>query len=108
MDVLHGPHLVRFNLTLHRAVKTNNYNLYLDTLDKMTDLFFSFDMQNYSRYTAFFVLFLQNIEKTHKGATELLKRGAISVARSFIPGNRCQVDETMEETFMKNAKSHNV
>ena len=30
----------------------------------------------------------------------------MSVSRSFIPGNRCAVDKTMEETFMKHAKSH--
>ena len=34
-----------------------------------------------------------------------MKRGAFSGARSFIPGNRCAVDKTMEETFMRNAKS---
>ena len=27
------------------------------------------------------------------------------MARSFIPGSRCAVDRTMEETFMKHAKS---
>ena len=31
-----------------------------------------------------------------KPTQELLKRGAISVARSFIPGNRCAVDKTAE------------
>ncbi|KAH3695902.1 hypothetical protein DPMN_083360 [Dreissena polymorpha] len=29
----------------------------------------------------------------------------MSVSMSFIPGNRCAVDKTMEETFMKHAKS---
>ena len=29
----------------------------------------------------------------------------MSVARSFISGNRCAVDKTMEETSMRNAKS---
>jgi hypothetical protein len=28
------------------------------------------------------------------------------VARSFAPGNRCPVDKTIEETFMKPSKSH--
>jgi hypothetical protein len=35
-----------------------------------------------------------------------LKRDAISVARSFVPGNRCPVDKTIEETCMKLSKSH--
>ena len=35
-----------------------------------------------------------------------MKREAISVARFFVPGNRNDVDKTMEETFMIHAKSH--
>ncbi len=72
----------------------------------MADLFFSFDGHNYSRYLTFFSVFLANVEETHPGASELLKAGAISIARSFVPGNRCAVDKTIEETFMKHAKSH--
>ena len=72
----------------------------------MAELFFSFDGNNYARYTTFFSLFLTNIEETHPGATDLLKLGAISVARSYVPGNLCAVDKTIEETFMRHAKSH--
>ena len=36
---------------------------------------------------------------------DLLTKGAISVARSMIPGSLCAVDKTMEETFMCFAKS---
>lgn len=67
--------------------------------------FFSFDGQNYARYLSYFSVFLANIDISHPGALTLIKRGAISVARSFIPGNRCDVDKTMEETFMRHAKS---
>ena len=28
------------------------------------------------------------------------------MARSFVPGNRCPVDKTIEETFMKHSISH--
>ena len=31
--------------------------------------------------------------------------GAIGVARSYVPGNLCPVDKTIEETFMRHAKS---
>ena len=70
----------------------------------MPDIFFSFGGQNYARYLTFFSLFIANIELTHPGAEELLRRGAISVARSFIPGSRCAFDKTIEETFVKHAK----
>ena len=53
-----------------------------------------------------FSLYIANIENIHAGETELFKCGAISVARSMISGTRCDVDKTMEETFMKIAKSN--
>ena len=46
-----------------------------------------------------------NIEESHPGATPLLMLGAIGVARSYVPGNLCPVDKTIEETFMRHAKS---
>ena len=48
---------------------------------------------------------MANIEENYPRSEVLLKRGAINVARSFIPGNRCTVDKTTEETFMKSAMS---
>ncbi len=45
------------------------------------------------------------MEKTHPGANDLLTRGALAVARSMIPGSLSAVDKTMEETFMRFAKS---
>jgi radical SAM superfamily enzyme YgiQ (UPF0313 family) len=50
-------------------------------------------------------VFLTNIDQSHPGAEELLKKGGIAVARSLIPGALSAVDKTMEETFMKFAKS---
>ena len=44
------------------------------------------------------------MEITHPGATELIDRGVLGVARSLIPGSLSDVDRTMEETFMKFAK----
>ena len=87
------------------AVKTNSLPLFHKTLGDMADLFFSFGGQNYARYLSWFYCFLLSIEESHPGASELLRKGAISVARSLIPGNLCAVDKTMEETFMKFAKS---
>ena len=93
-------------LNVTQAVKYNDYSLYCHTLYKMADIFFSFDGQNYARYLTFFAVFLANIEQTHPGARILLVKGAFSVARSFIPGNRCPIDKTIEETFIKHSKSH--
>jgi len=92
-------------LNLMRAVKTNSYNLYIQCLCLMPDLFFSYGGFNYARYLTYFSAHLVNIALFHPGATNLLKHGAFSVARSFVPGNRCPVDKTIEETFMRHSKS---
>lgn len=57
------------------------------------------------RYLTWLDVHLTNIEKTHPGAKDLLSKGAIAVARSTIPGALSAVDKTMEETFMRFAKS---
>jgi hypothetical protein len=98
-------HARRIFLLLY-AVKVNDLQIFHKCMADMADLFFCFGGINYSRYLTWFDLFLTNIESTHPGATQLLERGAISVARSYIPGNLCSVDKTMEETYMKFAKSH--
>ena len=50
--------------------------------------------------------FIANIEISHPGVTDLIKRGAISITQSFIPGNQCVIDKTIEETFIKYTKSY--
>jgi len=96
---------VRLILALNHAVKHNNFPLYVHCVHEMAPMFFSFNGQNYARYLSYFSMLLCNIETSHPGATDLLKQGAISVARSFIPDNCSDVDKTMEETFMRHAKS---
>ena len=60
------------------------------------------------RYLVWLDMFLTNIELSHPGAKELLKKGGIAVARSLIPGALSAVDKTMEGTFMKFAKSSGI
>jgi hypothetical protein len=48
------------------------------------------------RYLVWLEVFLTNIELSHPGAKELLKKGGIAVARSLIPGALSAVDKTME------------
>ena len=57
------------------------------------------------RYLVWLEAFLTNIDISHPGARKLLENGGIGVTRSLIPGSRCAVDKTMEETFMKFSKS---
>ena len=87
------------------SVKKNNLKLFHKSNGDMAPLFFAYDGQNYSRYLTWLEVHLTNIESTHPGAQDLLTKGGIAVARSMIPGALSAVDKTMEETFMKFAKS---
>ncbi|KAL2089326.1 hypothetical protein ACEWY4_014014 [Coilia grayii] len=97
---------VHLLLALITSVKTNNYLLYVQAIQEMCPIFFSFGGQNYARYMTYFSAFFANIDYSHAGASDLIRLGTFSVARSFISGNRCATDKTMEETFMRHAKSH--
>jgi len=94
-------------LQLNEGVKTNELLLYFHNIHLMPVLFFSYDCQNYARYLIMFSVLLANIDDTHPGALDLLKRRAISVARSMIPGSREDVNRTIiEETIMRDSKAH--
>ena len=62
-------------LSLRRAVKTNDFELYAYCLGCMSDLFFSFGGQNYARYLTFFSVFISNVEFSHPGALNQIKLG---------------------------------
>ena len=91
---------------LYYAVKRNEFNVYTHCLHEMAAKFFSFKGHNYARYLSYFSVFMINLHESHPGATDILRRGAISVARSFILGNREDIDKTIEETYNRHAKSH--
>ncbi|XP_049337187.1 uncharacterized protein LOC111196954 [Astyanax mexicanus] len=95
----------RLVFMLDFAVKTNNFELFHYCNGAMAELIFAYDGHNYARYLTWFEAFLINIDISHPGALDIIKLGAIAVARSLIPGALSAVDKTMEETFMKFAKS---
>ena len=80
--------------------------LHLANLQKMCSLFFSFDHPNYARYSTLYLVIMLNLENSHPGAEELLKRNGFSVNRSDVPSSRNDVDITIEQTINRHAKSH--
>ena len=49
-------------------------------------------------------MYLTNLESTHLGAMNLIDSCVLGAARTLIPGSLCDINRTMEETFMKFAK----
>ena len=93
-------------LQLQRATKENNLDLHLESLQQMCKLFFSYDHQNYSRYTALYLVSMLNLPTTHPGAEDLLRKNGFSVKRSEVPSCRTAVDITIELTINRHAKSY--
>ena len=91
-------------LQFQRATKENCLTLHLASLQRMCSLFFSFDHPNYARYSAFYLLNMLNLEKTHPGAEDLLKNNGFSVNRSGVPSFRNAVDITFEQTIKKRSR----
>ena len=95
-------------LMLIKATKENDLESHIGLLHDLCPLFFAFDHVNYARYTSVYLMTLENLENTHPGATELLKRNGFSVARSAVPKCRNPVDITIEQTINKQAKCQGV
>ena len=96
---------VNLYLKLIKAVKINNFYLYRYCLIQTCNLFYVYNGQNHAKYLTFFSIYMLNVDENHEGAEEPLKSKAFSVTKPFIPGNRFATDKTIEETFMKHAKS---
>ena len=47
---------------------------------------------------------MTNLELTHAAAMDLIDSDLLGAARTLIPESLCEIDRTMEETFMKFAK----
>ena len=86
-------------LNFQLATKENNLSLHRGCLEKMVSLFFSYDHQNYARYTAVYLQTVLNLPTTHPGAEKLLEEKGFSVNRSAVPLSRNAVDITIEQTI---------
>ena len=101
-DILHGPYLVRAGVASicedqpYTPIACSRWQTFSLAPTDTTS----------QDISPFYTVFLANLNETHPGASELLRSGVISEARSFMPGNRCSVHKTIEETFKKHDKSH--
>ena len=100
-------HLDRLWLVLNLIIslKENDFNLYKKTLKSMIPLFFIMNHQNYARYLTAYVAGLEQIEHSHPEASHHLKNCALSVTRGVYPASGTAVDQTIEQTINRHAKS---
>ena len=91
-------------LTLIKSTKSNDLDLHIAALYKLCPLLFAFDHHNYARYLPVYLIMLMNLNKTHPGSDDLLRKNGFSVCRLLIPLSRNAVDIMIEQTINQHAK----
>ena len=94
-------HLMHFQ----RAIKENNFTLYLTSMCNMCSLLFAADHVNYARYLPQQCMQMRCLSVTHPGALDLLYDNGFSVSRSSVPACRNAIDVTIEQTINRSAKT---
>lgn len=93
---------VDFFLMLNFSIRTGDFEMFRYVLPKITNLFFIFNQQNYSRYLVKYHDNLLNVEHTHPDVFVELKKG-IGIKRT---DNGCAAlpqDLTLEQTINADA-----
>ena len=67
--------------------------------------FFSLNKTNYSRYGAYFVKQLENLDRSHPGCKEIIQSKGLSVQAQDKYPLRTPIDQHGEQTLNKDAKS---
>lgn len=88
-----------------RAVRTNDIQLFIQSLTPMIHLFFATNHINYSRWISKYQLDLLNMYKTHPGLRDILEEGVFTIRRTSHSFSRCPVDLTLEQTVNADAAS---
>ncbi|CAH2109150.1 unnamed protein product [Euphydryas editha] len=95
--------LVNLFLRFSRSIRCSNYELYLDSLYNMCDLFFALNQPNYARYS---ILYLSNLIKLKIDGSPLLhefRQGAFGIRRTKAKLARSPVDLSLEQTINADA-----
>lgn len=89
-----------------KSVRTGNYELYVNVLPFINNIFFSLNLFNYARWTARYHDNLLKVDSTHPGLREKhFNKGSFSVRRTGKDFSRQPTDFVIEETQNADAAS---
>lgn len=86
-----------------RSVRTSNFNLYIESLFEMADLFFIFNQANYARWILMYQRNLIDMRDNNSPLFQHFLRGAFGVKRTDKNMARAPVDLTLEQTINADA-----
>jgi len=89
-------------LAFIKAIKLNDFSSYTKCIRAMCPLLFASDRLNYARYLPLYHEQLLNLDAE---AYNLLNNNGITASRSNIPACRIPIDQTIEQTINRSAKS---
>ncbi|CAG9834603.1 unnamed protein product [Diabrotica balteata] len=95
--------LVDHYLQLSRSIRVGDFQLYLDTLPKITNLFFVLNHQNYAKWAVQYHYNLVKVPTTHPGLEQDFQNGFFGIKRTDKPFSRQPIDLTLEQTINADA-----
>lgn len=96
-------HLIDHYLDLTRSIRTGDFELFKYTLPNISNLFFTFNQQNYSRWLVKYNDNLLKVSETHQGLGESLRKGSFGIKRTNKLFSRQPIDLTLEQTINADA-----
>jgi hypothetical protein len=96
-------HLIEHYFIFCRSIRTGNIELYKYILPSIANTFFTFNQQNYSRYTVMYHEKLMKTRETHPGLHLRLQNGSFAIKRTDKPFSRQPIDYTLETTINADA-----
>ena len=98
--------LVELLLNLLRASREGDWNLHLDSLNKMIPWCFAYNKSNYAKYLPWYLLQMLNLPNTHPDLHKYLIDGGFSTQiGENNPFGCIPMDQTIEETINKDTQT---
>lgn len=88
-----------------RSIRTSNFELYMDSIFNMSDLFFAFNQPNYARWALLYLSNLITLYAANSPLVEEFRRGAFGIRRTKANFARSPVDLTLEQTINADASN---
>lgn len=98
--------LMDYYFILSRSIRTGNYDLYINILPFINNIFFSMNLFNYARWLTAYNNNLLNVDQTHPDLREThFEKSSFSVQRTSKDFSRQPTDLVIEETQNADAAS---
>lgn len=97
--------LINLFLRFSRSIRTSNFELYLESIYNMSDLFFALNQPNYARWCIIYLSNLIKLNIEHSPLLQEFRKGAFGIRRTEANFARSPVDLTLEQTINADASN---